>query len=92
MGNNLGSGIRPIDKTNDPVEAFVGLPAHRYTPLSNDTPQLRLLRLFPGNFNDPLKGRLSVTALGELERDNGRMLAGRPSLIAGDTQQCLNHF
>lgn len=61
-----------MDKTNDPVEAFVGLPAHRYTPLGNDTPQLRLLRLFPGNFNDPLKGRLSVTALEELERDNSR--------------------
>ena len=42
--------------------------------LSDQTPQIRLLTLCPGNFNDPLKGKLSVIALDDLERGNGDIL------------------
>jgi hypothetical protein len=70
LGNKLESRFGRTGRIEDTTKAFVGLPAYSYTPLSNDTPQIRLLTLLPGGTHDPLEGSLSVVILEELEHDN----------------------
>src|SRR6266496_6585502 len=70
LGNKLESRFGRPGRIGDTTKAFIGLPGrYSYTPLSNDTPQIRLLTLLPGGTHDPLEGSLSVVILEELEHD-----------------------